>query len=62
MKLEIGDRIETKKQHPCGGAEFEITRKGADIRMRCLTCNKEIWIDRIKLDKRIRKINGERPL
>lgn len=61
MKLEPGDLIQTKKSHPCGGNEFEIARKGADIRMRCLKCNKEIWIERIKLEKRIKKINNQVP-
>ena len=61
MRLEPGDLIETKKNHPCGSKEFEILRKGADIKMLCKGCGKEIWIDRIKLEKRIRKINGLRP-
>lgn len=61
IKLELGDVIETKKSHPCGGKEFEITRVGMDLRMKCNTCSKEIWIPRNKLEKRIRKIrrNGE---
>lgn len=61
MKLELGDLILTKKSHPCGGNEFEITRKGADMRMRCLKCQKEIWIERIKLEKRIKKVNNQVP-
>lgn len=61
MKLEPGDLIETKKAHPCGSKEFEITRKGADMKMICQGCGKEIWVERVKLEKRIRKVNGNRP-
>ncbi|NLY72440.1 MAG: DUF951 domain-containing protein [Tissierellia bacterium] len=61
MRLEPGDIIETKKPHPCGSKEFEILRKGADIKMLCQGCGKEIWVERIKLERRIRKVNGQRP-
>lgn len=59
LKLELGDIIETKKAHPCGGKEFEITRVGMDLRMKCNTCLKEIWIPRNKLEKRIKKIRRD---
>lgn len=56
MKLEVGDIVTTKKNHPCGGNEFTLTRVGMDIRMQCHTCGKEIWIDRPDLEKRIKKL------
>ena len=27
MKLNIGDIVQTKKNHPCGGNQWEITRR-----------------------------------
>lgn len=56
MKLSIGDIVTTKKSHPCGGNEFTLTRVGMDIRMKCHTCGKEIWIERPDLEKRIKKL------
>ncbi len=56
LDLQVGDKIETKKSHPCGGNEFEILRAGMDFRIRCTTCEKQIWIERPKLEKRIKKI------
>ena len=47
MKLNIGDIVQTKKNHPCGGNQWEITRTGMDFRIRCTTC---------KLEKAIKKI------
>lgn len=57
MKLEIGDKITTRKNHPCGGNTFELTRVGMDIRMKCETCGKEIWIERPELERRIKKLD-----
>ncbi|PIE77320.1 MAG: DUF951 domain-containing protein [Clostridiales bacterium] len=59
MPLMIGDEIETKKQHPCGAKKFIITRAGMDFRMKCSGCGKEIWIARVKLEKRIKKITRQ---
>ncbi|MCT4565576.1 MAG: DUF951 domain-containing protein [Maledivibacter sp.] len=59
MDLKVGDIVETRKQHPCGNNRFEIMRTGMDFRVRCLKCNKQIWIARAKLEKRIKKVEKE---
>ncbi len=56
MEINIGDIIELKKQHPCGGKEFEVVRAGMDFRIRCLKCDAQVWITRSKLEKRIKRI------
>lgn len=56
MDIDVGDIVELKKQHPCGGKRFEVMRIGMDFRIRCLTCNTQIWITRPNLEKRVRKI------
>ncbi|KAB3537842.1 DUF951 domain-containing protein [Alkaliphilus pronyensis] len=56
MKLEVGDKVELKKQHPCGNHIFEILRTGADFRIRCVKCDRQVWIDRPTLEKRIKKV------
>lgn len=56
MQLEIGDRVELKKAHPCGSKTFEITRVGMDFRIRCVGCGHEAWIPRAKLEKSIKKV------
>lgn len=59
IKLEVGDVVELKKQHPCGSKSFEILRTGADFRIKCLGCEKQIWLKRPELEKRIRKITSK---
>ncbi|WP_343216834.1 DUF951 domain-containing protein [Crassaminicella profunda] len=56
MDLKVGDIIKVKKSHPCGSDEFEIMRTGMDFRIRCLGCDKQVWIPRVKLEKRVKKI------
>ena len=34
VKLCVGDTLEMKKQHPCGGKLFTVLRVGSDILIR----------------------------
>lgn len=56
LDLQIGDIVELKKQHPCGNKSFEILRTGADFRIKCLGCQRQIWLPRPELERRTRKI------
>ncbi|MBQ5667667.1 MAG: DUF951 domain-containing protein, partial [Peptococcaceae bacterium] len=41
---------------PCGGNQWEIMRVGMDFRIRCTTCDHQVWIPRVKLEKSIKKV------
>lgn len=56
MKLSVGDVVKLKKKHPCGGFEWEVLRTGADFRIKCTTCDRQVWITRRELERRITKI------
>jgi hypothetical protein len=58
LKLKLGDIAELKKQHPCGSKQWEITRIGADIRMKCLGCQHQVLIPRVKFERSVKKIIG----
>ncbi len=58
LKINVGDRLELKKPHPCGGNVFEVMRAGMDFRLKCITCQTQIWLDRSHLEKRVKKINS----
>ena len=58
MKLEVGDVLWLRKQHPCGGFEWEITRVGADIGLRCLTCGRKVFLPRSQAEKRIKSVRS----
>lgn len=55
-KFYLGDIVRFKKQHPCGGFEWEVMRTGMDFRIRCLTCNRQLMISRINFEKSVKKI------
>lgn len=55
MEYNIGDIVQTKKQHPCGSKLWEITRVGVDFKLKCLGCGHVIIADRQKALKMIVK-------
>ena len=56
MDICVGDKIIMKKQHPCGSAEFIVTRIGMDFKIRCTGCSHEIMLPRSKCEKSIKKV------
>lgn len=48
MQYNIGDKILTKKVHPCGGNCWTIVRLGADIKIKCDKCGHTVMIDGCK--------------
>jgi hypothetical protein len=57
--LKLGDKLETKKTHPCGGKIWEITRTGADLKIKCATCGRIVMLSPDELKKRVRRVLGE---
>ncbi len=56
MEISVGDIAEMKKDHPCGSRLFEVLRTGADIKLRCTNCKRELMLDRLKAEKAIKRI------
>lgn len=54
--FNLGDIVQMKKQHPCGVNEFEVTRVGADIKIRCVGCGRIVMIPRSQFVKSAKKI------
>lgn len=55
MEYQIGDKVQTKKVHPCGSKIWEITRVGVDFKLKCTGCGHVIMLDRQKAVKMITK-------
>jgi len=54
LEVRLGDRLELRRPHPCGGRSWEIVRLGADIGLTCLTCGHRVMIVRRDLERRFR--------
>ncbi len=53
---QVGDIVQMKKVHPCGGDTWEILRIGADFRIKCLTCRHSVMMPRTKFIKRVKAV------
>ena len=56
LKINVGDTLELKKQHPCGCKLFRVMRVGSEIRIVCENCGRDLVLDRVKLEKAIKSI------
>lgn len=55
-EYNVGNTVIMKKGHPCGGNEWEITRIGADIKIKCINCGRSIMLPRIEFNKKLKKV------
>ena len=56
IEIRDGDIAVMRKPHPCGGFEWEITRTGADIGLKCLKCNRAVMLDRETFNRRVKSV------
>lgn len=56
IKIAPEDIVELKKPHPCGSKLFRVVRVGSDVRVICTGCGRDMTLDRIKLEKSIKKV------
>lgn len=64
MKIEynLNDDVIMKKPHACQTNLWNITRVGADIKIKCKNCGREIMMDRLEFHKKLKKVikNGSK--
>lgn len=56
FKASEGDRLITRKPHPCGSREWEVVKTGVDFKIKCLGCGHVVFIPRLKLEKAVKEI------
>jgi len=61
MEIRLGDVVRLRKQHPCGGFEWEVVRLGADIGIRCQTCSRRVLLERSVFEKRVKTFISRGP-
>lgn len=55
-KYNVGDVVQLKKSHPCGEDKWEIMRVGVDFRIKCLGCQRQVWLPRREFERRVKKV------
>ena len=58
LKLLPDMQVELKKPHPCGEKRFRILRVGSICRVVCLGCGRDMDLDRIKLERVIKRMEN----
>lgn len=56
VPVAVGDVARLRKPHPCGGCEWEVTRIGADIGLRCATCGRRMMLTRDDFERSLRRL------
>ena len=56
MDINPNDMIRMKKKHPCGSLEWQGLRSGADFRLKCAGCGRQIMLSRKEVEKNVKKI------
>ena len=54
VDVQVGDVVRLRKPHPCGGYEWQVVRIGADIGLKCQTCDHRVLLTRREFEKRVK--------
>jgi hypothetical protein len=54
IDVQVGDVVRLRKPHPCGGYDWQVVRIGADIGLKCLTCDHRVLLTRREFEKRVK--------
>lgn len=57
---KLNDYVIMKKPHACGTNNWQITRMGVDIKIKCVNCNREIMMDRLEFERKLKKVSGDK--
>ncbi len=55
LEIQIGDVVQMRKTHPCGGDQWQVYRVGADVGIRCLKCGRRVMLTRREFEKGVKK-------
>jgi hypothetical protein len=55
IEINIGDLVQMRKQHPCGGDTWRVVRVGAEIGIRCATCDRKVLLPRSTFERRVKR-------
>lgn len=62
IEFRLGDAIELRKPHPCGGYAWDVVRLGADIGIRCRTCGHRVLLPRPTIERRLKRFLDRGPI
>lgn len=61
-EIRLNDIVQMRKPHPCGSDQWKVIRIGADIKIKCLGCDRIVMLDRAVFLKRRKKVVQQGPV
>ena len=58
-EYKLDSKIIMKKPHACKTNLWVIIRLGADIKIKCVNCNRDIMMPRVEFNKKLKKVISE---
>lgn len=58
-KYKLNDKVVMKKPHACQTNEWQIVRMGVDIKLKCVNCGREIMMERLEFERKLKKVLGD---
>ena len=55
VEIKVGDVVQLRKAHPCGSDKWEVVRVGADIGLKCLKCQRRVFLERDVFRRRVKE-------
>lgn len=59
--IRVDDIVRMRKQHPCGGFEWQVVRLGSDIGIKCLTCQRKVYLPRSRFARQVKSFVARGP-
>lgn len=56
VEFTLKDKVIMKKPHACQSNMWTIVRNGADVKIKCDNCGREIMMDRLEFMKKLKKV------
>jgi len=56
QEVQVDDRVQLRKPHPCGSDIWVVYRIGADIGLRCSACQRRVLLTRREFGKRAKRL------
>lgn len=57
-QIQIDLRVRLPKPHACGANDWQVTRVGADIGVRCVQCHRILMVPRPQFERRAQLIES----
>ena len=54
--FNLGDQVVMKKGHDCKSNLWLITRNGADVKIKCENCGREVMMDRLEFIRKLKRV------